>query len=241
VKKRQKGTFSSVLRQNDVKGSEQKMSSTMKNIYITIALLIIVNIFIGCAREEVTALSDHYGEYTFEFPFAVSEIYHGSFLYFASDLTLAEMRALLELDGYFAEIIEDGSRRKVYFTKEKDEKNYAFVIYDKNDSGKYALNNMTNSWKGTYWFRFPNHLIDELSWEITEDETMSYRFYGEYAGVVDFYRKSGRNDFEIKDETQTIVIHCPKRNVLNSRDGYVKIFVTEENGERTICVEPTVK
>ena len=177
----------------------------------------------GCG-DEVT-LYDFWGECAAELPFEYSDSsYAGSQLYFSSELTLDEMVSAYSAAGHIAEIIDCGGERRAYIVISGDNANGQFMLTS--GDGRYVLSQcdyLTSAPDGymKYHLPAPVYLLGD---EVGENK---YIFYGDYDDLSFFYGTSGREDYELGEES--VRVECKTSPTSPSHgEGWVELRLTND-------------
>ena len=197
----------------------------------------------GCGQNDIKYVWDYYNEYCFEPPFEVIESHYAGSVYFTTDYSMDQMCTFINEAGYTAELYCDSNVSTILISVRKDTFTYYFVIYDKNHTDKndrYTLCDAQLIYgspgnTGLYLVLAPIHIIDK-----TNDGKGLMRVYGSFDYISDFYRSTGKNDFDIDIVNQTITFNCqgnPKSGIFQ---GDVVIRYTETDDGNFLEIEPMI-
>ena len=192
----------------------------------------------GCGALKDSCIGDYYAEYRFELPFNHTISNAADVLYFNAEYSMEQMCELINNEGYKADLYNIGNIKTILISIEKDEFTYYFVIYDKNyyeHSTGYTLSNAASSFYN-HVFLAPAHILDKATYN-----SDMRRVYSSFEHIADFYRASGKNDFETDDINKTITFQCEGNPNLSWKKGTIIMQYIETESGNYLNIEILMK
>jgi hypothetical protein len=201
----------------------------------------------GCGPQKDRLIMDYYEEYSFELPFNHSITNTTNVLYFMAEYSIEQICQLINDAGYSASLHKSGNIKSILISATESECTYYFVIYDanylesvntdRNDTYTFMNAQSSISYDSNdthYVFLAPLHILEST---IESVNSNMRQVYGSFEYIVNFYRATGKNDFEIDDENQSIYFECEGKPTFSWRRGMVVLKYIEAESGNFLSIE----
>ena len=207
-----------------------------------VLILLISSLFIVSSCRKSGEIIDYYGEYHFQLPFDHSVSNTTDMLFFKTDYSMEEMNELINEAGYNASMHENGHVKTILISAVKEEFTYYFVIYDKghlSNTDVYTLRNARSSIEIDVSERAPNRYVFLAPLQILSTiDSDTKQVHDSFDSIADFYRATGKNDFEIDDVNKTIIFQCEGNPDLSWVHGMVIMQYSETETGNYLEIKP---
>lgn len=217
---------------------KQKLSLCIKIIIIfAIICLCFLPACVGWNCTDGSGILDYYGEYTISrtsLPFKTQRAYSGGNLGFKTELSMEQMTEKFDnIHNITAEIFNNKKQKFIFIAVKKEHSSYYFVVTNiQGKENQYELINcaegVTVDEQDKIWLA----PIYALEWVSSNVWNINLSF----DQLVEFYQNTGKEDFIIDYDKQSIQFYCRKRENSAYVEGYIYIHYFQNENQNQLYI-----